>query len=103
MSLHTKLFVWLCVPLTVLWCSGVVAAFLLAQRMVTLAFDQNLLDTALTVNTQIEGSDRDGKPHLRWSPNDERMVLFDPLDEIRYAVLDEDGAAVAGDRDIPLP
>jgi two-component system sensor histidine kinase TctE len=102
-SLQTKLFVWLCGPLTVLWCSGMLAAYLLTQRMVGLAFDQNLLATALTVSTQIEGSDRDGKPHLMLSPNDEQMLLFDPVDKIRYAVLDEDGASVAGERDIPLP
>jgi len=102
-SLQTKLFVWLCGPLTLLWFSGMVAAYLLTQRMVGLAFDQNLLATALTVSTQIEGSDRDGKPHLRLSPNDERMLLFDPVDEVRYAVLDEEGATVAGQHDIPLP
>ena len=101
LSLQTKLFLWLCGPLTVLWCAGVLAAYLMAQRMVGVAFDQNLVATALTVNTQIEG--REGKPHLRLSPNDERMVLFDPMDELRYAVLDESGAAVAGQPDIPLP
>jgi len=30
-------------------------------------------------------------------------VLFDPVDEIRYAVLDEDGREVAGEPDVPLP
>ena len=103
MSLQSKLFVWLCGPLAVLWCAGGLAAYLLTQRMVGLAFDHNLLATALTVSTQIKGSDLDGKPHLSLSPNDERMLLFDPVDEIRYAVLDEDGAAVAGEHDIPLP
>ncbi|HUH92383.1 MAG TPA: sensor histidine kinase N-terminal domain-containing protein [Casimicrobiaceae bacterium] len=103
MSLQTKLFVWLCGPLSVLWCAGVLAAYSLTERMVGLAFDQNLLATALTVSTQIKGSDLDGKPHLALSSDDERMLLFDPVDEIRYAVLDEDGATVAGARDIPLP
>jgi two-component system sensor histidine kinase TctE len=103
MSLQTKLFVWLCGPLGVLWCAGVLAAYSLTQRMVGLAFDQNLLATALTVSTQIKGSDRDGKPHLALSSDDEKMLLFDPVDEIRYAVLDDDGAPVAGERDIPLP
>lgn len=103
MSLQTKLFVWLCSPLAVLWCAGVLAAYILTQRMVGLAFDQGLLDTALTVSTQIKGSDRDGKPHIKLSENDERILLFDPVDEIRYAVFDEDGALVAGQRDVPRP
>ena len=103
MSLQTKLLAWLCIPLTALWCSGMVAAYLLTQRMVGLAFDQNLLAMALTVSNQIEGNDRDGKPHLKFSANDERMLLFDPVDEIRYAVLDEDGREVAGEPDVPLP
>ncbi len=103
MSLQTKLFVWLCSPLAVLWCAGVLAAYGLTQRMVGLAFDQGLLDTALTVSTQIKGSDRDGKPHIKLSENDERILLFDPVDKISYAVFDEDGAPVSGQRDVPRP
>jgi two-component system sensor histidine kinase TctE len=102
-SLQTKLFVWLCGPLAALWCAGVLAAYGLTQRMVGLAFDQGLLDTALTVSTQLRGSDRDGKPHIKLSDNDERMLLFDPVDKIRYAVFDEDGAPIAGERDVPRP
>lgn len=102
-SLQTKLFVWVWGPLTVLWCSGVLAAYLLTQRMVGLAFDQGLLATAVTVSTRLEGSDRDGKPHLALSRDDERMLLFDPVDDVRYAVRDDNGATVAGRRDVPLP
>jgi two-component system sensor histidine kinase TctE len=102
-SLQSKLFVWLWGPLSVLWCSGVLAAYLLTQRMVGLAFDQNLFATAVAISTRIEGNDRDGKPHLALSPADERMLLFDPVDDIRYAVLDEAGTTVAGARDLPHP
>lgn len=102
-SLQTKLFVWLCGPLTILWCAGVLAAYLLTQRMVGLAFDQNLLETALTVGTQIKGSDRDGKPHLNLSRTDEQMLLFDPVDEVRYAALDTDGVPFAGLAEAPRP
>lgn len=100
-SLQTRLFVWLCGPLTVLWCAGLLAAYSLTERMVGLAFDQSLLDTALTLSTQIRGND--GKALLDLSENDERMLLFDPVDVTRYAVLAEDGALLSGMRDVPRP
>ena len=64
---------------------------------------RDLLDTALTVGTQIKGSDRDGKPHVKLSDNDKRILLFDPVDEIHYAVFDEDGTPIAGQREVPRP
>ena len=92
---------WLCVPLTLLCCAGLLGAYSLTQRMVGLAFDRGLLDTALSLSTQIKG--REGKPYIELSETDERMLLLDPVDETHYAVFDEDGAPLAGLRDVPRP
>lgn len=80
---------------------GAMAAYWIALRSATKAYDRGLLDTTIAISQQIRL--RDGEPHLELSDQARAILLTDKFDRIFFSVRDAAGKVLDGNPDLPLP
>lgn len=101
LSLRYQLLRRLLPAMLLLLVAGAGAAYWVALRSATLAYDRALLDTALAIGGLI--NDTDGKPVLQLTPQARKVLLTDRFDRIYFAVRDPDGELLAGEAALPFP
>lgn len=82
-------------PLALTWLLGTAVATLVANHLTGQAFDSAMLDDAHAVAASIRGGEQG--PELLLSARELRAVLFDPVEEVHFAVLRPDGSLLAGE------
>jgi two-component system sensor histidine kinase TctE len=100
-SLRRAIFFWLLGPLIGLWLVGSLAAIVIVRHITQVHYDEELLDTALSINIFVHADD--GRLRMSASEVEQRALLFDPVDEEYFAVIDDSGALIAGTADLPRP
>lgn len=100
-SLRATLLLWLIVPLLGLWLASSLAAILIVRHAAESMYDEELLDTALSIDHFLHSADRSHE--LDTVAAELQALIFDPVDEVRYAVLDAHGDVVSGSRNAPTP
>lgn len=95
----------LLLPLAWIWLVGIVGAsvgaFLLARDAANSAFDRALQDEASALAAKVTWSDRG--PLLDVSRQTMELLAWDSEDRNGFVMVDIDGAALAGDANVPLP
>ncbi len=79
--------------------SGGGVAYFVAHYAATVAYDRNLMNSALAIAVHIEVSD--GHVHLDLPKIAEEVLLNDAYDQLFYEVIDAKGVRVAGNADLP--
>lgn len=99
-TLKRTLLLRLLIPIVILWIIEGALAFVISKRFADRAYDQNLLQTAQQLATQVyfERS----VPHLDLSEQAARILTFDATEKVYYAVYDRDARFVYGNRGLPL-
>ncbi len=100
-SLRLKLIDRLLPATLVLLLVGAMAAYWIALRTATKAYDRSLLDTAFAISQQIHLDD--GLPHLDLTPQARTILLTDKFDRIFFSVRDSEGRLLDGNPELPLP
>lgn len=100
-SLRKQLLWYLLVPVGALSLISIGLAFYVGEKFLTLAYDENLFDTAETLARQIKIAN--GKvtvelPQVAWD-----MLRYDEYDQIFFSVKWADGEQIAGDVGLPEP
>ncbi|MCG2577468.1 sensor histidine kinase N-terminal domain-containing protein [Dechloromonas sp. XY25] len=80
---------------------GALAAYVVALRAATKAYDRGLLDTAFTIAEQLRVVD--GKLQLPLSQQARAVLLTDKFDRIFYAVHSTGGELLDGNPELPTP
>lgn len=100
-SLRLMLIHRLLPAMLVLLLLGALAAYWVALRAATKAYDRGLLDTAFTIAEQLRVVD--GKLQLPLSQQARTVLLTDKFDRIFYAVHSTGGELLDGNPDLPTP
>ena len=100
-SLRLMLIDRLLPAMLILLLLGALAAYWVALRAATKAYDRGLLDTAFTIAEQLRVVD--GKLQLPLSPQARTVLLTDKFDRIYYAVHGVGGELLDGNPDLPTP
>lgn len=100
-SLRSRLLSRLVPAMLVLLLAGAVAAYWVAWRSATKAYDRALFDTALAVAEQMQ--EVDGRPELRLTGQALAVLLVDKFDRVFYAVRGDRGELLHGDAELPMP
>lgn len=99
-SLRGALLLWLIAPLLCLWLVSSLAIVVVSRHMANDMYDEELLDTAGSIDLYTRtnpGAD------LREDSAGIAALLFDAMDQLHYAIVDDMGRAVAGSSDVPRP
>ncbi len=95
----------LLLPLAWIWLVGIalasLGAYLLARDAANTAFDRSLQDEASALAAKVMWSDRG--PLLDVSRQTLELLTWDSADRNGFAMVDIDGAPLAGDADVPVP
>lgn len=81
--------------------AGAVAAYWIALRSATKAYDRSLLDTAFAISEQLQLTD--GRPQLLLTPQARTILLADKFDRVFFSVRSSSGELLDGNPDLPLP
>lgn len=100
-SLRLMLINRLLPAMLVLLLLGALAAYWVALRAATKAYDRGLLDTAFTIAEQLRVVD--GKLQLPLSQQARTVLLTDKFDRIFYAVHGAGGEVLDGNPELPVP
>lgn len=100
-SLERRLLAWLVGPLLVVGAVTAVSAFLLIERRLTAAFDQDLSDIAAALVPHLSASE--GRITLQFPVEADEVLRTDRADRIYYSVSTPEGTWIAGDRGLPRP
>ena len=100
-SLRRRLVAWLLPPLLVVGVVAAAGAYVFMDRRLGAAYDQGLGDVAraLVPYIRVDGDHLT----LEMSRQADAILRADSQDEIYYAVIDQAGRLVAGDRALPMP
>ena len=98
-SLRRRLVAWLLPPLVVVGVVAAAGAYVFMDRRLGAAYDQGLGDIARALAPYI--SARGDTLTLEMSRQADAILRADSQDEIYYAVIDQAGRLVAGDRALP--
>ncbi len=102
LSLRQTLIERLLPPLLLLLLAGAFAAYWVAWRSATKAYDRSLLDTAFAISEQIQLIQ--GHPQLSLTPQARTVLLTDKFDRIFFSVRTQDGSLLLdGNPELPLP
>lgn len=99
--LRRKLLLWLLIPLALLFLTGGVAGFFVAEDLANDVYNRELLETANGLSLHIVK--RSSGVALELLPPTRRLLLADSYDKIFYRINDSAGNFVAGDAALPLP
>lgn len=100
-SLRLKLIDRLLPATLILLLVGAMAAYWIALRSATKAYDRSLLDTAFAISQQIHLDE--GLPQLDLTPQARTILLTDKFDRIFFSVRDSEGRLLDGNPELPLP
>jgi two-component system, OmpR family, sensor histidine kinase TctE len=103
-SLRTRITRHVVLPLVLMWALGTGAALAIANFFAGQAFDRALLDDAYSIASNVRSGARGAELNL--SQREMGNLLFDQSESVYFAVLQPDGALVAGHaglRPPPLP
>ncbi|MGZ5073011.1 MAG: sensor histidine kinase [Usitatibacter sp.] len=98
-SLRKRLLAWLLVPLVLVGVVAGTGAYVFLDRRLTAAYDLDLADIARAIIPYVQL--QDGTLALHLNPDAEAVLRADSTDQIRYAVLDNNGRVIAGDSSLP--
>lgn len=100
-SLRNRLLRHVLTPLALIWLVATVASALVANSFVQRALDRSLLDDAYAIAASV----RQGSGGLEFplTSREVKAVLFDQIETVYFAVLQEDGALLAGNASLPAP
>ncbi len=101
-SVRRRLLNWLLPPLVLLLAAGAAAAYLIALRTATTAYDRALFDGVLAIAGQVR-IDGSNQVTLNLPPIAQEVLLTDKYDRIYYLVRGPRGEFVAGHKGLPLP
>lgn len=101
-SLRLQLLRRLILPLLVMLLIAGVASYAFIIRPASLAYDQSLANAALAVAQYVTAPESGGL-HIEFSTQAEQVLRTDSYDDIYFLVLDGQGRAIVGDRDLPPP
>lgn len=101
LSLRFLLLRRLLPAMLVLLLAGAGAAYWVALRSATQAYDRALLDTALAIGELLP--DGGGKPLLQLTPQARKVLLTDKFDRIFFVVRGPDNELIEGEAALPLP
>ena len=79
--------------------AGAVAAYWIALRSATKAYDRSLLDTAFAISEQLQLAD--GRPQLQLSPQARTVLLTDKFDQVYFSVRSGSGDLLDGNPGLP--
>lgn len=100
-SLRRQMLWYLLVPVGTLSLISIALAFYLGAKFLTVAYDENLFDTAETLARQVrlvKGQITVDLPDVAWE-----MLRYDDYDKIFFSVMSTSGELIAGDAGIPQP
>lgn len=100
-SLRRSLLRALARPILVALLSGSAFGYLIAEHVVSTAYDQSLLNLANGIANRV--SVDNGEVRIALSREAEEVLRTDTVDRIYFRVRDERGRIVAGDVDLPPP
>jgi len=96
-SLRNRLLRHVLIPLAVMWLFGSALVVAIASYFAQQAFDRALLDDAYLVASHVRrAADESGSLDLSLSAQEMSTVLFDQSESLYFAVLDANGALLAG-------
>jgi two-component system sensor histidine kinase TctE len=96
-SLRNRLLRHVLIPLAVMWLFGSALVVAIASYFAQQAFDRALLDDAYLVASHVRrAADESGSLDLSLSAEEMSTVLFDQSESLYFAVLDANGALLAG-------
>ena len=96
-SLRNRLLRHVLIPLAVMWLFGSALVVAIASYFAQQAFDRALLDDAYLVASHVRrAADEFGSLDLSLSAEEMSTVLFDQSESLYFAVLDANGALLAG-------
>ncbi|CAN5404751.1 sensor histidine kinase [soil metagenome] len=100
-SIRKQLFLWLAIPLGVLWFCSTLASFYLALKFSNDTFDRDLVNSADSVVARIRAKG----DHLvvDLPPAAQAILKHDDVDTFYYSVLSKTGKNLSGDTFLPLP
>lgn len=100
-SLRRSLLRALAIPLMLALFAGAVLGYQVAEKVVSTAYDQSLLNlaTGIVNRTRIE----DGEITMGLTAETEALLRTDTVDRIYFRVRDDSGRIIAGDVDLPPP
>lgn len=98
-SLRARLLRHVLLPLSLIGLLGTVASALVANHFTQRAFDRSLLDDAYAIAANV----RQGRGGLEFplSSREVKAVLFDQVETVYFALLQADGAQLAGNASLP--
>ncbi|MCB1965649.1 MAG: sensor histidine kinase [Candidatus Accumulibacter sp.] len=100
-SLRSSLLKALAGPLLVALCAGGVFAYRAAEKVVSSAYDQSLLNLANGIANRVRVED--GGVTINLTGEAEALLRTDTVDHIYFRVRDDSGQIIAGDADLPPP
>lgn len=102
LSLRQTLIERLLPPMLLLLLAGAFAAYWIALRSATKAYDRSLLDTAFAISEQMQLVQ--GHPQLSLTPQARTVLLTDKFDRIFFSVRNhESNELLDGNPELPLP
>ncbi len=100
-TLRRQLLEWLLWPLVLVMAASSVAAYYVAVRFATIAYDRALFDTTLDISGQIKVID--GNLHVDLPRAATTMIESDEYDRVYYMVSGPRGEFIVGHRGLPPP
>ena len=100
-SLRTTLLFWLIASLLCSAIVGSAAAILINRHTAGSFYDEELLDTALSIDRYLHSALK--TPDREAEVTEINALLFDPVDELRFAVFAPTGTVISGAADVPKP
>jgi two-component system, OmpR family, sensor histidine kinase TctE len=100
-TLRRQLLEWLLWPLVLVMAASSVAAYYVAVRFATIAYDRTLFDTTLDISGQIKVMD--GDLHVDLPRAAAMMIESDEYDRVYYMVSGPSGRFIVGHRGLPAP
>lgn len=100
-TLRSQLLIWLSVPLIVLWSASTMVDYDIAKRFVNLAYDRELLETALDIGRQIKTVNN--QVYIELPDIAAQMLQSRSSGRLFYLVTGPDGDFITGEPDLGPP